>query len=111
MALWHWNWMLAVDNSMARHCRTNDRGQKTKDWAGRRFAFNSHHPLSSVFCPLSLNSIAFAAASFGVSESLRRFEDFSKEEIAKPPKTSHAKFAKYAKFCFMDDFANLADFA
>ena len=36
--------------------RTNDRGQKTKDWAGRRFAFNSHHPLSSVFCPLSLNS-------------------------------------------------------
>ena len=29
----------------------------------------------------------------------------------KPPKTSHAKFAKYAKFCFMDDFANLADFA
>ena len=34
-----------------------------------------------------------------------------KEVIAKPPKTSHAKFAKYAKFCFMDDFANLADFA
>ena len=33
------------------------------------------------------------------------------EIIAKPPKTSHAKFAKYAKFCFMDDFANLADFA
>ena len=33
------------------------------------------------------------------------------EVIAKPPKTSHAKFAKYAKFCFMDDFANLADFA
>ncbi len=56
MALWHWNWMLAVDNSMTRHCRTNDRGQKTKDWAGMRFAFNSHHPLSSVFCPLSLNS-------------------------------------------------------
>ena len=22
MALWHWNWMLAVDNSMTRHCRT-----------------------------------------------------------------------------------------
>ena len=35
----------------------------------------------------------------------------SQEVIAKPPKTSHAKFAKYAKFCFMDDFANLADFA
>ena len=33
------------------------------------------------------------------------------EVIAKPPKTSHAKFAKYAKFRFMDDFANLADFA
>ena len=33
------------------------------------------------------------------------------EVIAKPPKTSHAKFAKYAKFFFMDDFANLADFA
>ena len=31
--------------------------------------------------------------------------------IAKPPKTSHAKFAKFAKFCFKDDFANLADFA
>ena len=27
------------------------------------------------------------------------------------PNMSHAKFAKYAKFCFMDDFANLADFA
>ena len=33
------------------------------------------------------------------------------EVIAKPPNISHAKFAKYAKFCFMDDFANLADFA
>ena len=33
------------------------------------------------------------------------------EVIAKPPNTSHAKFAKYAKFRFMDDFANLADFA
>ena len=38
-------------------------------------------------------------------------EQYSMEVIAKPPKTSHAKFAKYAKFCFMDDFANLADFA
>jgi hypothetical protein len=33
------------------------------------------------------------------------------EIIAKPPKTSHAKFAKYAKFRFKDDFANLADLA
>ena len=33
------------------------------------------------------------------------------EVIAKPPKTSHAKFAKFAKFCFKDDFAYLADFA
>jgi hypothetical protein len=39
------------------------------------------------------------------------FAHFQTEVIAKPPKTSHAKFAKYAKFCFMDDFANLADFA
>ena len=72
----NWNWIVDSDNSMKRHCRTNDRGQKTKDWAGGRFAFNSHHPLSFVFCPLSLNSFAFAAGSFGVSESLRRFEDF-----------------------------------
>ena len=33
------------------------------------------------------------------------------EVIAKPLNISHAKFAKYVKFCFMDDFANLADFA
>jgi len=44
-----------------------------------------------------------APAGFAPAQSL--------EVIAKPPKTSHAKFAKYAKFCFMDDFANLADFA
>ena len=60
-----WNWIMDIDS------RTNDRRQKTKDWAGRRLAFNSHHPLSSVFCPLSLNSFAFAAWSFGVLESLR----------------------------------------
>ena len=36
---------------------------------------------------------------------------YTVEVIAKPPKISHAKFAKDAKFCFMDDFANLADFA
>ena len=36
---------------------------------------------------------------------------YTVEVIAKPPKISHAKFAKYAKFCFMDDFADLADFA
>ncbi len=46
-----------LDWTLTTQCRTNDRGQKTKDWAGRRFAFNSHHPLSSVFCPLSLNSM------------------------------------------------------
>ena len=72
----NWDWIMDSNNSMKSHCRTNDRGQKTKDWAGRRFAFNSHHPLSFVFCPLSLNSFAFAAWSFGVSEFLRRFEDF-----------------------------------
>ena len=37
--------------------------------------------------------------------------NYNPEVIAKPPNTSHAKFAKYAKFGFMDDFANLADFA
>ncbi len=72
---WNWNWIVDSGNSMKRHCRTNDRGQKTKDWAGRRLAFNSQHPLSSVFCPLSLNSIAFAAGSLGVLELLKRFED------------------------------------
>jgi hypothetical protein len=51
--------------------------------------------------------IAFATGRLGGSELGR----ISHEIIAKPPKTSHAKFAKYAKFCFMDDFANLADFA
>ena len=40
-----------------------------------------------------------------------RFAAETIEVIAKPPNISHAKFAKYAKFCFMDDFANLADFA
>ena len=94
MALWHWNWMLAVDNSMTRHCRTNDRGQKTKDWAGRRFAFNSHHPLSFVFCPLSLKKlIAFADWSFGVLELLRRFEDFSKS-----PKLLNSHWRKQERF-------------
>ena len=47
---------------------------QSSEWLGQNW--NWIVDSDNVFCPLSLNSFAFAAGSFGVSESLRRFEDF-----------------------------------